>query len=142
MKEGVILDKAEKIALLRRFMEAGQIFNRKAGEVASLRESLGRVTYSYEPRIIGGSIYRSREFDTVGRIVDLEKEIRDTLSLMLDLREEIEFLIERVEDARLRLLLYYRYIDCLPWEEIAENLEVASRSVFRLHARALDALNI
>ena len=56
---------------------------------------------------------------------------------MLEMREQIEGLIDKVEDQTLQTLLKYRYISGLRWEEIAVKMNYSYRSVCYLHIRAL-----
>lgn len=61
---------------------------------------------------------------------------------MLELAEEqlaIEKAIETLEPTS-RMLLRFRYIDGLPWEEVCVRMNYSWRQTHRLHSRALDAL--
>lgn len=61
---------------------------------------------------------------------------------MLELAEEqlaIEKAIEALEPTS-RMLLRFRYIDGLPWEEVCVRMNYSWRQTHRLHSRALDAL--
>ena len=57
-------------------------------------------------------------------------------------RKEIETVIETLEDKTLQLLLRYRYIDGMTWEQIAVKMRYDYRWVLRLHGRALERLTI
>lgn len=61
---------------------------------------------------------------------------------MLELAEEqlvIEKAIEALEPTA-RMLLRYRYIDGLPWEEVCVRMSYSWRQTHRLHSQALEAL--
>lgn len=61
---------------------------------------------------------------------------------MLELAEEqlaIEKAIETLEPTS-RMLIRFRYIDGLPWEEVCVRMNYSWRQTHRLHSRALDAL--
>lgn len=61
---------------------------------------------------------------------------------MLELAEEqlaIEKAIEALEPTS-RMLLRFRYLDGLPWEEVCVRMNYSWRQTHRLHSRALEAL--
>ena len=63
-------------------------------------------------------------------------------SKMTELAEEqlvIEKAIEALEPTA-RMLLRYRYIDGLAWEEVCVRMNYSWRQTHRLHSKALDAL--
>lgn len=49
-------------------------------------------------------------------------------------------MISKVEDVELRILLEQRYLCGATWEEITMNLYHNRRWIFRLHDKALDAV--
>ena len=53
---------------------------------------------------------------------------------------EIDRAIENLPDGTHALILRYRYIDGLDWEEITEELCYSPRSVHYIHNKALEAL--
>ena len=53
---------------------------------------------------------------------------------------EIDHAIENLADSTQALILRYRYIDGLDWEEITEELCYSPRSVHYIHNKALEAL--
>lgn len=60
---------------------------------------------------------------------------------LIAVKQEIEQLIEQVEDNTLQALLRDRYINFLPWEQIAENIHYESSRWVRtaIHNKALNA---
>ena len=62
------------------------------------------------------------------------------VQLMLKRTRIIDMAIEDMADGTLSLLLRYRYIDGLGWEEITEELCYSKRNIFYLHKKALEAL--
>ncbi len=89
---------------------------------------------------------KNMEYDKVKNIVtqiiDLEnKKILETDKL-LKKRKEIEEKIKSVQDENCRLLLKYRYIMNLTWEEVAEKMYFCYQYVFILHKKALGMISI
>lgn len=77
----------------------------------------------------------------VNKLIDLEKATDAKMAEVLDLRMEIRKTISLVNDANQMLVLRYRYIDFLKWEDIAEKMEYYSlKSVYRIHSAALDSV--
>lgn len=79
--------------------------------------------------------------NAVNKLVDLEKAADVKMAELLDLRMEIRETISLVEDAKQILVLRYRYIDFMKWEDIAEKMDYYSlKSVHRIHSAALDSV--
>lgn len=76
------------------------------------------------------------------RMVDYQNQLADSLREELELLDELEAAVASVEDARLRQVLYLRYIEGKKWEEIALKMNYDYRWVLRLHDRALAELAI
>ena len=99
------------------------------------------------------SEYASPRFSTSGsgisdkvgnhaaEIADKKKELNCLIAKSLELMDEIEACINRVENSRLRYILFERYICCQKWEDIAEELNLELRWVYVLHGRALKKID-
>lgn len=59
---------------------------------------------------------------------------------LLEKTREIDHAIENLADSTQALILRYRYIDGLDWEEITEELCYSARSIHYIHNKALEAL--
>lgn len=131
----------DKIKYLKRYISLDREIDRKLEEVSRWRVKLNRVTAVYTAEPKGGGSIQPREEAIIAKIVDLEREINDSIDQLVETKEEIFQVIEAVRDDRERLLLQYRYIDGLPWEQIAVNMHYNWRWVHRIHKKALDNLN-
>jgi len=78
----------------------------------------------------------------VVKIVELEKQIQQEVERLVTLKTDIRDAINQMENVDEKLLLRYRYINFLSWEEICVNLNVSIRTVHRLHSSALQHLKI
>ena len=78
--------------------------------------------------------------DAVCEIIDLENEIAaDADKLVQTMRGIIE-VINKVENAELRILLEQRYLCGATWEKIAIDMDYGLRYVHCLHKKALKAV--
>lgn len=73
--------------------------------------------------------------DTTARLSEMQREITEKILLA-------EELIDGVDTCLGRTVLHLRYVECLRWEDIAEQLgrrgqPYGLRQVFRLHGKAL-----
>ncbi|MCI8361068.1 MAG: hypothetical protein HFE86_07010 [Clostridiales bacterium] len=90
---------------------------------------------------------RALYVDTVDKRQTLARKIEDCISQinqqidrLADLRQDMERIISLVPDDTLRLLLTYKYIDGLGFEDIADRLHYCWRQIVRKHAHALRLL--
>ena len=70
-------------------------------------------------------------------IVDLEKEIDEELAHLVQLKKEIRDKIYQVQNHNRLLVLQYRYVELLKWEDIAERLNYSLKQTHRIHNDAL-----
>lgn len=78
----------------------------------------------------------------VENVIEVHAMLYDKLVDAAELRKGIQTAIDTVQDARLRTLLEYRYIDGRKWESIADDLCIDFRHTLRLHCRALTQIKI
>ena len=65
---------------------------------------------------------RDKLGDTVPEIVDQEAEIRKNLREYTEIREKLTRYINRVPNARIKLIMILRFIDRKSWEEVADEI--------------------
>ena len=84
----------------------------------------------------------SRMADAVCKIIDLENEIAADVDELVQTKREIVEVINKVENAELRILLEQRYLCGATWERIAINMNYGLRYVHCLHKKALKAVEV
>lgn len=78
------------------------------------------------------------KFDMLGECDD---KINQQIDKLHEVKQEIQDVIDRVDDALLRDLLVYRYICGWKWKRVADKLgKTLSMTKIKLHARALKAV--
>lgn len=99
-----------------------------------------RITASLSGMHTGRSEPYSRVENAVCKLVDLEREIDRQVDALVDLKREAKRLIAAIPDSRYRDILCWRYINLWGWEKISQAMDYDRMSVWRLHNKALTAL--
>lgn len=73
----------------------------------------------------------------VAKLDELKSELIRQAQKCIDTRREIVGKIEEMQDETEKLLLRYRYIRGLKWEDIALKMDYSWKQVHRIHAKAL-----
>ena len=112
-------------------------------EVARLRDMATSITSP----AIGDRVQSSRSSDApfvrcVEKILLLEEKINAEISTMVDLKEQIREIIEAVPDADERMVLRYRYVHNLTWEQIGNEMNADARTIRRWHGNALQHVTL
>ena len=76
--------------------------------------------------------------NAITKIIDLQHEINADIDRLVDLKAEITKVISSVEDVDQRYILEKRYLCWTPWPEIAVELNISNRWLYRLHDMALE----
>ncbi|KZL92838.1 DUF1492 domain-containing protein [Clostridium magnum] len=128
---------------LRQAYRLNELINSDLEELQNLRE-LSRSISSpvFEEKISGTKSTDPPFVRYVGKIIDLEKQIQQEVDRLVKLKSDIREAINQMQNVDEKLLLRYRYINFLNWEEICVNLNVSIRTVHRLHSSALQHLKV
>lgn len=98
-------------------------------------------TSRYNAVRMGGTDRRSKVEDCVCQLVDLEREIDQRACEYADTTREVESTIARVADDRYRDILTWRYVNGWSWERVADAMHYDRTWVWRMHGRALLAID-
>lgn len=98
-----------------------ELINRQKEMVDRLRESadVKSPSFSDTPKAPGA---HDRIGDVVPDIADLCAEMQETLAEYTAARERILRYINRIPNARIKLIMILRFVDRLPWESVADRV--------------------
>ena len=107
-------------------------------ELQSLRE----MSTSISSPQFGDRVQSSRNADApfvkvLYKIQELERKINSEIDLFVDLKEQMREVIAGVENTDEQMILRYRYIHNMTWEDIGDELRIDSRTARRWHGLAL-----
>jgi DNA-directed RNA polymerase specialized sigma subunit len=71
------------------------------------------------------------------KIVLLEQKINEEIDLYVDLKQQIRSVISEIEDPNEQMVLRYRYVHNMTWEQIGDKLFSDRTTASRWHERAL-----
>ena len=123
---------------LRQAYRLDQKINSDIEEVARLREMAGSISSP----VLGEKVQASRSGDApfvrvVEKILALEEKINREINTLVDLKSQMRDVIAAVSDTDERMVLRYRYIHNLTWEQIGDELNADRTTVYRWHNLAL-----
>ena len=118
-----------------------QRIKRKRERLMSIRECSTDVSVSYSDMPHGGTANVHQMEDAILKAVQLENEIHEDTILLADVREDIRKLIGQVHNERYREVLEKRYLCCLSWGQITDELHCSMACVLKRHREALNAID-
>ena len=95
-----------------------------------------------EPRVQKTPSLKAPFVRYLDKLEKKRKQIDEKIEELLTLKEEIEEAIATVDDPVMELVLTYRYINCLDWNDVAEKLGYVTSYVFQLHRKALSLIKL
>lgn len=127
-------------ARLLDYKEAQREYENAQRELDFFKAKLEMIPVDYkQPKVKGGK----KKKDLAEAIATLEEMHREADEKWEDCLTRIiaaKKLLLQVEDARKRGILFMRYFELTPWEEIAEKIKLDRRWIIRLHDQALDEI--
>lgn len=125
-----------KIRYLSRYRRLNQRIDRLLEEQSRWREMALKITpvLSQTP---GGGESGSPIERPMDKVLEIDEEINREIDELQTVRQEIRAALNQLEDENLKLLMEYRYIDGLTWEQIAEKMDYSRQWVTSLHGTAL-----
>jgi len=112
--------------------------NSDIAELKRLREMSGNIA----PQQSGDRVKNSRSGDapfvrSIEKIMLLERQIDHEIDSLVDLKEQMRGVIGKVQNTDEQMVLRYRYIHNMTWEEIGDELNADKSTVRRWHRSAL-----
>ena len=107
-------------------------------ELRRLREMSGSISAP----MMGDRVQSSRPGEapfvrSVEKIMMLEDKINGEIDTLVDLKEQMRTVIAAVDNTDEQMVLRYRYIHNMTWEEIGDELNADKSTVRRWHGSAL-----
>ena len=123
---------------LRQAYRLDQKINSDIEELARLREMAGNISSP----VLGDKVQTSRNRDglfvrNMEKILLLEEKINREIDALVDLKSQMRDVIAAVQDTDERMVLRYRYIHNLTWEQIGNELNADKSTIRRWHGSAL-----
>lgn len=113
----------------------------KLNDIERLRSLAEKCTTSFSLAPINGGT-GERIPDAVTRIMEIEKEVSDSIEELKTARTNVEqYINDNFPPGVTRVLLYRRYILMQRWELIAMEMCYSVKWIWKLHGRALAELN-
>lgn len=103
-------------------------------EMYSLSSPAGQTDVRVQTSTSGDSM-----LNLIAKADEITQDLRDRKLRLWTLRTQICKQIGELADERYRHLLYARYSNMWTWEEIAVDMHMAVRHIYRLHGDALQA---
>ena len=130
-----------KIWYLSRYRRLNQRIDRLLEEQSRWREMALKITpvLSQTP---GGGESGSPIERPMDKVLEIDEEINREIDELQIVRQEIRAALNQLEDENLKLLMEYRYIDGLTWEQIAVKMNYCWRQVCRKHGQALTQITM
>ena len=115
--------------------------NRRMEQLSEIKSLATRVTSVITPDRVQTSGPGNNLENAMVRYLDIENEVKKTIDEYVETKNRIIKEIEQLSDDRFISVLSMRYLDYLPWEDIADELYMSERQVFRIHGKALIAFS-
>lgn len=129
-------EEKQKIRYLSRYRRINARINRLLEEQGRWREIAMRTTPSMSQAPGGGGSGSPIE-RPMDKVLEIDAEINREIDELQIVRQEICAALNQLEDENLKLLMEYRYIDGLTWEQIAVKMNYSYMQICRLHGKAL-----
>ena len=131
----------QKIRYLSRYRRLNERIDRLLEEQSRWREKAMRITPVLSP-VPGGGGSGSPIERPMDKVLEIDAEINREIDELQTVQQEIRAALNQLEDENLELLMEYRYIDGLTWEQVAEKMHYSWRHTCRLHGEALAKINM
>ena len=114
--------------------------NRNNERLQRLRSQAEKMTTSFSAAPGSGSGAPDKMAEKVALMADIENSILEDSHEMWSVIKSTQIIIGTLDDYHERLILEYRYIDCMPFYDIALRVNYSYRQTLRKHDSALENL--
>ncbi len=111
-------------------------------ELNHLSTSIPALDYSKEKVASSGNSPHANYTFLLEKKLELEGRIKGSMAESMRLKLEIRDKLENIFPIEQRLILDYRYLQQLKWEEIGVKMGISKRTANRLHGLALKKISV
>ena len=124
---------------LQQIYRLNELIEHDQREIELLRALITNVSApnTENERVNGGIDNHDKIGDIIANIDEYERKLNNEIDRYVDLRNEVHGKIMKVKNNDARLILFYRYMEFMKWEEIAVTMHYTFQWVHVLHKRAL-----
>ena len=125
------------------YLKQGRLLDQRINYNLRKLSELRQTAYTISsPQISGCKVQNSHTGEApfekaLERIEAMEERINQEIDLLVDLQEQIEGVIGQLDSEEHQMILKYRYLEGLPWDEIGELLNISISTVKRWNQNAL-----
>lgn len=109
-------------------------------DIEKLRSQAEKMTTSYQDAPVFGGFSDHRQ-EIIAEMVDKQQKYKNALEECNKRLDEIQFFIDSLqgysEDYQERIVLEFRYIRFMNWQDIAWRLNYTERQIYNIHGTAL-----
>ncbi len=114
----------------------------KAMQIAELEALATKVNAALSPIKVQTSKDDHKMESTVIKMHEYQEELDNDMSKLIQVKKETKAAIDTVDNDEYRVLLEFRYLSSMRWEEIAVEMNYSLEHTFRMHRKALKAVKI
>ena len=125
------------------YLKQGQLLdqriNYKLKKLAELRNTISDI---HSPVISKNRVQTSPTGDApfvraLMRVEKMEEQINREIDTLVDLRKQIQSVIDQVEREDFRMVLVYKYLENMSFDQIAKLLHAAKATIYHWHKKAI-----
>lgn len=120
---------------LQQLKTLDNVINAKLLEKERIRVLATKVTSNLSERVQGGGSGGIE--NAVIKITEIEIQINADIDKLVDLKVEATQIIDSLENNKHKAVLSMYYVSNLTFEQVAENTDISSRWVRKIHEKAL-----
>lgn len=108
-------------------------------ELSMLESKLYKCTPSYSNTGSNSSPQPTFEY-TIDKVIQYRNRLNIEIDNLIDKKRDIKKTIDKLSNDKEKLVLHKRYINFQTFESIAEDLNLESRQIYRIHKKSLEKL--
>lgn len=95
-----------------------KIIEHDSMEIETIEEKLTNTSPSLTGMPHGGGVH-DKMWENVPELVERKRQLEQRRKKLQDTKNRIRDWIEEIEDPQVQILMTYRFVDLLPWQEVA-----------------------
>lgn len=126
---------------LKKIIQIDMMIDCKLEQIVELRSRLTSIGCATDNERVQTSLKGDKITDTIAKVMELENLVNDDIDKLTEYKLQAREMIEGLENNVEKIVLYKRYFECKPFEQIAIECNYSWRQTHRIHGNALRNLD-